>query len=267
MGYIDIIKPSIQLVPYIRYYWILETLGNEMGMQRITPTGCMQLIFHRQERMQSSLHEDLQPQSFISGQTIGYSDLEATGKVNMIVVVFQPYGAKAFFPMPMDEFHENNVSINDIDDNYLKDLESKILEAPNNQTCINLIEQYFTKKLYAFNEYNFKRIRSTLSVINSQSNVTVSTLSDVSCLSQKQFNRIFSEYVGSNPKEFLRIIRFQRALYLLQLNPKMLLTQLAFECGYYDQPHLVKEFKSMSGYTPGEYLAICPPHSDYFSEP
>jgi AraC-like DNA-binding protein len=55
-------------------------------------------------------------------------------------------------------------------------------------------------------------------------------------------------------------------LFVLQFNPHIDLTQLAFECGFYDQSHLIKEFKTFSGYTPAEYLAVCNPYSDYFSQ-
>ncbi|MBW6537542.1 MAG: AraC family transcriptional regulator [Mariniphaga sp.] len=41
-------------------------------------------------------------------------------------------------------------------------------------------------------------------------------------------------------------------------------TQLAFNCGYYDQSHMIHDFKSLSGFTPGEYFACCEPYSDYF---
>jgi transcriptional regulator GlxA family with amidase domain len=84
-------------------------------------------------------------------------------------------------------------------------------------------------------------------------------------LSYKQFKRVFAEYTGANPKDWLRTVRFQKALYTLQTQPAISLAQLACECGYYDQPHLIKEFKTFSGYTPVEYSAIYAPCSDYFS--
>ena len=71
--------------------------------------------------------------------------------------------------------------------------------------------------------------------------------------------------VGANPKDYLRIVRFQKALHCLQMQPHGSLAQLAYECGYYDQPHFIKEFKQFSGYTPTEYRTVCEPHSDFFS--
>lgn len=42
--------------------------------------------------------------------------------------------------------------------------------------------------------------------------------------------------------------------------------QVAYECAFFDQSHMIKEFRLFSGYTPAEFLSVCAPYSDYFSE-
>ncbi|MDR0348489.1 MAG: helix-turn-helix domain-containing protein [Tannerella sp.] len=86
-----------------------------------------------------------------------------------------------------------------------------------------------------------------------------------SCLSYRQFKRVFFEYAGINPKDFLRIIRFQKMLSIWQSQPQISFAHLAHDCGFYDQSHLINEFKIFAGYTPNEYIALCAPYSDYFS--
>ena len=87
----------------------------------------------------------------------------------------------------------------------------------------------------------------------------------IACLSEKQFSRVFSDNIGLSPKEFSRIIRIQRALSILQNLPRINFAQLAYDCGYTDQSHMIKEFKQFSGYTPKEFLSLYNPFSDYFS--
>lgn len=215
--------------------------------------------------MFSKTSNELQPQSFICGLSTGFTELTSTGDIDMIVVVFQPFGAKAFFSIPINEFFNNCISINDIGDVALKELENQIQETQDSLTSIKLIENYFIKQLYSFEDYNCKRIATAIDIINKKNQIDIVSLSNITCLSYKQFTRIFTEYVGAKPKEFTRIIRFQRALYILQTNSLINLTQLAFECGYYDQPHLIREFKAFSGCTPTEFIANCTPYSDYFS--
>ena len=62
-----------------------------------------------------------------------------------------------------------------------------------------------------------------------------------------------------------RIIRIQRALSIMQDSPRINFAQLAYDCGYTDQSHMIKEFKQHSGNTPKEFLSLYNPFSDYFS--
>ena len=69
-----------------------------------------------------------------------------------------------------------------------------------------------------------------------------------------------------SPKEYYRVVRFQRALYLLQNHPGMEFVDLAYSCGFYDPSHLVKDFKEFTGCSPTQYLSSHSPYSTFFSE-
>ena len=162
-------------------------------------------------------------------------------------------------------FFGQNISTDEVEDTELSDLSRRIVDTPDNDQCIHLIEDFFFHRLVSCSEYNLKRLSTVLSEINLHPQVSTLELSDVACLSSKQFGRIFADYIGTTPKEFLRIVRMQRALYTLQQDPTLPFAQVAYECGFSDQSHMIKEFKLFSGYTPAEYLSVCAPVSDYFS--
>lgn len=231
---------------------------------RTVPTGHISLMFHRGNRIFSTSDNTFQPKAFLCGHETVYTDLEYAGKIDMICVVFQPIGAKSFFNLPMSEINGVAVDIHDLDDPSLTDLQKTLEDAHTNEHCVLLIEQFLLNRIKTLADYNLKRINTAIRQINTQQ-TELNKLAESSCLSPRQFNRVFTEYVGTGPKEFQRIIRFQRALYILQSQPEINMAQLAASCGYYDQPHLIKEFKMFSGYTPVEYIATCTPYSDYFS--
>lgn len=260
-----IVKPAPALSPYIRYYWILRDDAAMPVSERTLPVGCVQLIFHKGKRLMCLQESRLQPQSFISGQSFGFSDVVSTGVIEMITVVFQPYAAKVFLQIPLHLFNGQNVSTDEVEDRELSDLSYRITDTPDNDQCIRLIEQFFFRRLASGSEYNLKRLSTVLDEINLHPQVNTLQLSDVACLSTKQFGRVFTDYIGTTPKDFLRIVRMQRALYVLQQNPGSPFAQVAYECGFSDQSHMIKEFKLFSGYTPAEYLSVCAPVSDYFS--
>ncbi|MFT4071264.1 MAG: helix-turn-helix domain-containing protein [Dysgonamonadaceae bacterium] len=259
-----IIQPSGLLAPYVKNYWLLKTVGDSESLQRTVPTGMMSLIFHRGNRLLSVYEDELHPRTFLAGHEKTFADLKYTGEINMISVAFRPAGVRAFFNLPIIKTNHLRLTADDLEDKDLSSLENTLTSTENDRICILLIEQFLLKRLTQFPKYDLKRMETTISLINS-GQTDVARLADAACLSRKQFNRVFCEYVGSNPKEFSRTIRFQRALHILETRSQISLTALAYECGYFDQSHLIKEFKALSGYTPSEYLATCPPHSDYFS--
>jgi AraC-like DNA-binding protein len=259
-----IIQPNPLLTPYIKQYWFLKTTGTDCPVQRIVPAGSINLIFHRGDLLYSISENDYQPRTFLCGQTTGYGDLVQKGAVDMITVVFTPVGAGAFFRMPMSKLNDTVVSIDESEDSELKELSIRMCETFDDEACARLADTFFLKRLSGLKYYNYNRLNAVVCSVNHGVS-DVNLLAQTACLSYKQFNRIFSEHVGARPKDFLRIVRFQRALYHMQMQPSTSLTALALECGFYDQSHLIREFKLFSGYTPGEYFSVCAPYSDYFS--
>lgn len=263
MDSFEIIQPSIDLSPYIKNYWFLKANAANQ-VQGIIPTGNINLFFHRGNHLLQENDNSPLPHMFISGQSTTYSKLIQSGITDMICVTFHAFGARMFFKESMLEFKERSVALDLLDNPEIVELGKRLQETFENKICIQLIESFLKKRYLYHKQYNLKRITTA---VNSSDlgNVSINNLADISCLSYKQFKRIFAEYVGLNPKEFIRVIRFQRTLYSLQTNPTTNLTELAYTCEFYDQSHLIQEFKHFSGYTPREYIAICDPYSDYFS--
>lgn len=77
-------------------------------------------------------------------------------------------------------------------------------------------------------------------------------------LSIRRVDRMFRAYVGISPKTMARIFRFQTALAQLTSDPKCTLAEVAARCGYYDQPHFVREFKRFAGAAPKHRVGYFP---------
>ncbi|AZN38787.1 helix-turn-helix domain-containing protein [Paenibacillus albus] len=80
--------------------------------------------------------------------------------------------------------------------------------------------------------------------------IRVAQLAEESTLSRRQFERRFVERVGVSPKSLAQIVKFQHTLQALQTTEQ--LTQLAIDADYYDQSHMIREFRKRSGTTPGQ---------------
>ena len=146
-------------------------------------------------------------------------------------------------------------------------MEENLYVAATFEDKICIAEKFLMDQLRInFKEYEINRIAHSIGLINrAKGMISVETLYSASYLSRKQYERTFSVYVGTSPKQFLRTVRFQNTLHEKQKNKKITLTELAYNCGYYDQSHMIYDYKLLSGKTPSQFYAECEPDSDYFS--
>ncbi len=84
---------------------------------------------------------------------------------------------------------------------------------------------------------------------------TVSAVAADLHMSERQLRRLFQDTVGVSPKTFARLARFRRALRAAREGDRDDWAGIAVEAGYYDQAHLIAEFRAISGVTPRALLA------------
>ncbi len=276
----DIIKPCTLLEPFIKYYWILDYENNLVEPIRVIPYGCVQFTLYlggKINSLGSNSDSSYKDQAVVTGQISSYFDVVPQGKIRLITIVFKPFGAKPFFDFPISEIKNNIIPIKDINNSDWLLLEKKLSDCKDNKSIIACLEENLLVKLKKnnlFNSYfniNYDRVLSAIGRIESSKGcVNIKELSSLVCLSDKQFNRIFADYVGINPKHFLRIVRYQSVLLKLQNSnlsdyKDIDLHDLVYDFGYYDQSHLINNFKEFTGYTPREYISLFSPCSEYFS--
>jgi AraC-like DNA-binding protein len=93
----------------------------------------------------------------------------------------------------------------------------------------------------------------------------VEDLADAAGLSPRQFRRVCLERTGLSPKRLARILRFRRAVAHAGASHRRGWAEVALECGYYDQAHLINEFREFTGTPPGEYVPAAPDAAQYFA--
>jgi AraC-like DNA-binding protein len=73
-------------------------------------------------------------------------------------------------------------------------------------------------------------------------------------VSERHFRRVFRETIGVSPKSFARLARFHRALGAARQSRRAGWAGIAIDAGYYDQSHLIAEFRAIAGATPQAFL-------------
>lgn len=109
------------------------------------------------------------------------------------------------------------------------------------------------------------RLPYAIHSLKSEQDVTIDQLSASLCISSRRLQKIFKQYVGLTPSRYKKITRFNRASNLLLNGSKNSLTNVAYECGYYDQSHFIKDFRKFGGISPSEFLALKADSSDFYN--
>jgi len=90
--------------------------------------------------------------------------------------------------------------------------------------------------------------------------LTVEQLAEKSAISYRTLHRLFIKYLGVCPKMYLRILRFKHVCRLLIQGHLKQKTQLAYQCGYYDQPHFNHEFRQVLACAPYRFIRFFRKH-------
>jgi len=159
----------------------------------------------------------------------------------MCAVVFKNHSIFNF-----DNF--NNYHLNDkvlFKNAFLKDLflgKNIFSQTPN--YVFNIIEQYLEN---VRKEINDKCLSQCLAMISKDNNLTLSTLSKQTQIIKKTIIAHFKKYAGRTPASFIAVEKFRSSLTCEADN----LTDLGYALGFFDQSHMIKSFKRLTGETPG----------------
>jgi AraC-like DNA-binding protein len=188
--------------------------------------------------------------SIIIGRQISRIGLTLKRNSLCIKVGFQPSGLYRLLGMPLSEYLIDGA----IDGRYLLDkdivfINEQLQTASSYDHMVHIVEAFLLSKL--------KQLRPPMpidivltSIIQKGGLMTVDDMASTACISFRQLERQFQQRMGMSPKFFARLTRFAHAWGMKQGNPKMSWTDIAYQCGYFDQMHFIRDFKEFAGVTP-----------------
>lgn len=261
--------PHPLLNPYVKCIWSLEipAVPGPIHREKILPDGCVELIFNFGERFVHFGNDnlpDLQPQSFVYGQLKEYIEVGATGSTGIIAVRFYPYGLSAFINIPLSQLTQQYVCSADIFGKEAGELEDRLQHLSGGEDAVGLINAFLLRRL-TFDADKLNRIKCVVDAITTGNGKhSIARLAADSCWSERQLERNFNAMVGMSPKMFMKITRFGNIASKLNSTSYDTLASLAYEFGYYDQAHFIRDFKAITGSTPLRHISEVNKMSDLF---
>lgn len=175
-------------------------------------------------------------------------------------IYFKPNGFNKIFRLPSNEITNQIVHADEIFDSGIKIFFEQLCSCKGLIEMGSLADSYLLTYLKKQKSGNYKDGFAVVSnlIFKNEGSLNIEQLAYDMNMSKRNFQRRFAEQVGTSPKLFCCITRFNHALELKLKNPKSNWASIAYECGYFDQVHLVKDFKRFAGNIPSVFLKQTP---------
>jgi len=219
--------------------------------------GCAEIFFHYNGVFDELTTGDTIEKSIaagISGPSQKFNRFSINKSFGMFGAYLYPFAIPKFFGLPANELSNLMTDFFSLFGNDGKYLEEKMMLANDNRQRAAILSSFLEKRLLKDIPGTPAVFSSIHEIIQRRGLVNIEKLANQHYLSTRQFERKFKQFSGFTPKLYSRIIRFQAAISQYgNLNKSM--TELAYDCGYYDQSHFIHDFKEFSGHHPKKYFS------------
>lgn len=243
--------PGPPLSDFVTVFWYYGGGETPNATDRVLPTGAVDLII----RLDSARISD----SAIFGPRTRSAVVKTTSRNELIGVHFKLGGAFPFLHIPASELENAGVSINQLwGESEAQRLLGLLRDAPTGQGKFQIIEEWLLR-LAGNRLQKHPAVVFALREFLSGPFGSAAELADKTGYSHRYFIELFKNEVGLTPKRAHRLCRFRKVLENIQSCGSPDWTATALSAGYFDQAHLIHEFREFSGVTPEQYLALRTP--------
>src|SRR5262250_2678394 len=249
--------PHSTLQDSVKRFWILEKeYGAEDEIEEVTPDACVELILNcgnPYSVISGSAKREL-PTVCLVGLLTKPLRLKAEGLVRIVAVRFFAWGALAFLKNAAGRTDVTQVDLDSTWQQVVRRV-GVLVQGDNYQKAVEEIEDFLIG-LRLNTLFDPQQVRTAAKLLyHTRGQFRVAELADYCHLSVRQLERQFDQTTGVSPKALARAIRFEAIRERLMFDPNANLTDLAYEFGYADQAHFIKDFKALTDKTPGEFAA------------
>ena len=251
-------SPHALLRDYVKCFWILErNYTLEDPNEEVIPDACIELIFNfgaPYVLQAEGLREREMSPTFMVGLQKKPLLFRSSGTVKIVATRFYAWGALPFLASKAQTPSNLPVTLGRDWHALAKGLEAKV-EAGDYEGAVAGLEDFLIGKLLTA-AVELKQIQIAAQMLYHQKGqFRVAELAEYCHLSTRQLRRQFHDLAGVAPQTLARTIRFEEIRNRLMFDPDTSLTDLAYEFGYTDQAHFIRDFKAFADRTPGEFAA------------
>jgi AraC-like DNA-binding protein len=227
----------------------------ECPAENVTPDAFIELIlnFGAPYHLQAGGVPDREmPRVIVVGLQNKPLRFRCEGRVKLVAVRFFAWGALPFLGDRAHGLHRLQTTLGREWTDLATRVESEV-RADDTAAAVAIVQDHLIEKLLAAT-IDLPSIRAAARMLHlKKGQVRLAELAECCNLSRRQVQRQFEDAVGVSPKKLGRAIRFEEIRKRLMFEPDQSLTALAYEFGYADQAHFIRDFKDFANRTPGEF--------------
>ena len=265
--------PEAPLDEFVDVFWMIER-GDTDRRERILPSGTTELVFNLYED-EFRIYDPIRPERYqrfcgavVSGAYSRAFVCDARQHRSIIGIHFRPGGAWPFFGAAVGELSDTHVNLEDLWGHAARSLRDRLCEASTVRSRFQITEKALLERMQQ-SRSRHPAIDGALQLFGptGTGRLTREVARELG-MCQRWFIDLFTQNVGLTPKLLCRILRFQHARRVAEnadrrrgswtatcrAGAALDWAQMAIQCGYYDQSHLIRDFQSLSGLSPSEFI-------------
>ncbi len=247
-----VFPPSPLLAAWVEDFWVFE-LDPGAAPLVVLPSTSSFACFVFGAAIEADGPEAARGSAFSGLQTRPF-ELRPVGGLGAVVVRFAPWGAGAFVRAPLDAFVDRRIELEVLfAPSAVAELEDRLAETTDDAVRIALVEGFLLRALHV--PAPPPALVQLLREVGARGGTEpVHHLARRHGLSERQLERRLGAALGLGPKRFARIVRLQAAL----AHAEAPWVEIASDCGYTDQAHLIRDFRHLLGLTPEAWRRHAP---------
>jgi AraC-like DNA-binding protein len=232
------IDPPPDLAAFVECFWISEALADRC--QRILPDGCIDLLFY-------SRGSQLLDARVVGAMTC-FHDVSLRGGESILGVRFQPGMAGTCLPCDLPSLNDKTARLAEVAGQTTRVLFQHLARCSSIEARIEALGSRLVMRP------KVTEVQQAIAqLVRNRGHLTVPDFACAAGLGDRQLRRACLRHSGLGPKQLSRILRFRHASKLLREGAANL-AGVALDCGYYDQAHMIREFRLLGGTSPLRYL-------------
>jgi AraC-like DNA-binding protein len=183
---------------------------------------------------------------------------------------FEPGGMHALLDIDLQQLAGKVLTAEQYGDEGLLQLDRIFKQNETAEEIAPLLDAFFLGHLPHKEDINYVRLQKVIAACDAAKGaISASEMAGAACLGERQFLRVFRQYVGIAPKQFIRLRRFHKTIQEMQMRAHsgqtIDLISVAVNHGYYDLSHMALEFQQMGCVSPSHFRMLGIPLSTDFS--